>query len=227
MSKNPWIWSACRSIVSSRFTPELTSMLATTFAEIATRALRGRRSWRAYPKYGIAAVMRAALERRSASDMIMTSMSVSLVGAQVDWRMKQSLPRTFSRSSIITSPSLNFETVALPSWMFSRCATFCASFGFAVPVNTIRLSKAMGLPGSPATFGILAGEEGFEPSNAGIKIQCLNQLGDSPAVLQLSRQGVPLDPLRHQSLHRRGPLSQHAFGLLALVEPGEDAAPRT
>ena len=27
---------------------------------------------------------------------------------------------------------------------------------------------------------ILAGEEGFEPSHAGIKIQCLNQLGDSP-----------------------------------------------
>ncbi len=27
---------------------------------------------------------------------------------------------------------------------------------------------------------VLAGEEGFEPSHAGIKIQCLNQLGDSP-----------------------------------------------
>ena len=26
----------------------------------------------------------------------------------------------------------------------------------------------------------LAEEEGFEPSNAGIKTQCLNQLGDSP-----------------------------------------------
>ena len=26
----------------------------------------------------------------------------------------------------------------------------------------------------------VAGEEGFEPSHAGIKIQCLNQLGDSP-----------------------------------------------
>src|SRR5574343_1733030 len=29
--------------------------------------------------------------------------------------------------------------------------------------------------------GSLAGEEGFEPSNAGIKIRCLDQLGDSPA----------------------------------------------
>jgi hypothetical protein len=26
----------------------------------------------------------------------------------------------------------------------------------------------------------VAGEEGLEPSHAGIKIQCLNQLGDSP-----------------------------------------------
>ena len=26
----------------------------------------------------------------------------------------------------------------------------------------------------------VAGEEGFEPSHAGIKIRCLNQLGDSP-----------------------------------------------
>lgn len=29
-------------------------------------------------------------------------------------------------------------------------------------------------------MGNMAGEEGFEPSNAGIKIRCLNQLGDSP-----------------------------------------------
>ena len=28
----------------------------------------------------------------------------------------------------------------------------------------------------------VAGEEGFEPSHAGIKIRCLNQLGDSPTL---------------------------------------------
>ena len=32
----------------------------------------------------------------------------------------------------------------------------------------------------------MAGEEGLEPSHAGIKIRCLNQLGDSPSVLNLS-----------------------------------------
>ncbi len=31
---------------------------------------------------------------------------------------------------------------------------------------------------------VMAGEEGFEPSHAGIRIQCLNQLGDSPVELQ-------------------------------------------
>src|SRR5918999_1399064 len=37
MSKKPWIWSACRSIVSSRATPTDCSMLATTLALIARR----------------------------------------------------------------------------------------------------------------------------------------------------------------------------------------------
>ena len=35
----------------------------------------------------------------------------------------------------------------------------------------------------------LAGEEGFEPSHAGIKIRCLNQLGDSPT--RVARFGKP------------------------------------
>ncbi len=47
MSKKPWIWSACRSIVSSRATPTASSRLATTLALIGTRVERGRRSCRA------------------------------------------------------------------------------------------------------------------------------------------------------------------------------------
>ena len=46
-----------------------------------------------------------------------------------------------------------------------------------------RLIGYLGM-GRMDVFGLiyskLAGEEGFEPSHAGIKIQCLNQLGDSP-----------------------------------------------
>ncbi len=37
----------------------------------------------------------------------------------------------------------------------------------------------------------VAGEEGFEPSHAGIKILCLNQLGDSPA--EFSVYGIITD----------------------------------
>jgi hypothetical protein len=33
---------------------------------------------------------------------------------------------------------------------------------------------------NPTAKESLAGEKGFEPLHAGIKIQCLNQLGDSP-----------------------------------------------
>ena len=40
----------------------------------------------------------------------------------------------------------------------------------------------------------LAGEEGLEPSNAGIKIRCLNQLGDSPTLtLSFPERVGPLD----------------------------------
>ena len=42
--------------------------------------------------------------------------------------------------------------------------------------------KFFGKFNSSTQFG--AGEEGFEPSHAGIKIRCLNQLGDSPTILQ-------------------------------------------
>ena len=41
---------------------------------------------------------------------------------------------------------------------------------------TMKIGQVCDLP-----EGSLAGEEGFEPSNAGIKIRCLDQLGDSPA----------------------------------------------
>jgi hypothetical protein len=50
----------------------------------------------------------------------------------------------------------------------------------------------------------LAGEKGFEPLHAGIKIQCLNQLGDSP---------TRVDGQRHQPIYvapgRKRPDYQH------------------
>ncbi len=48
-------------------------MSATSLAVIAERVARGRRSWRAYPKYGTTAVMRAAEARRQASTITSSS----------------------------------------------------------------------------------------------------------------------------------------------------------
>src|ERR1700732_2676289 len=108
-----------------------------------------------------------------------------------------------------------------------RCfATFGASFGLALPVNTIRLSKAIASVSQSRRN--LAGEEGFEPSNAGIKIRCLNQLGDSPSVpLLLHSQGMSHQPLRHESLHRARQLVDHPPRGLALAEGGENACARS
>src|SRR5690242_9957032 len=46
----------------------------------------------------------------------------------------------------------------------------------------------------------LAGEKGFEPLHAGIKIQCLNQLGDSPT--RVDDQKSPTDICRIRSRER-------------------------
>ena len=51
--------------------------------------------------------------------------------------------------------------------------------GLALPVKTMK-SGRLELDIVRACYMYLAGEEGFEPSHAGIKIRCLNQLGDSP-----------------------------------------------
>ncbi len=50
--------------------------------------------------------MREAEERRSASIIRISSIRLSLVGAQVDWITNTSLPRTFSLISMLISPSL-------------------------------------------------------------------------------------------------------------------------
>lgn len=55
-----------------------------------------------------------------------------------------------------------------------------------------RPSRSRKHDGPPETSGKMAGEEGFEPSNAGIKIRCLNQLGDSPA--ETCASSVPRPP---------------------------------
>lgn len=63
---------------------------------------------------GMAAVIRPADARLSASTMIISSIRLSFVGAHVDCRTKTSLPRTFSWISTWISPSEKRLTIALP-----------------------------------------------------------------------------------------------------------------
>ena len=88
--------------------------------------------------------MRAAEARLSASTITSTSIRLSLVGTHVDCRMKTSRPRTFSSSSTMISPSLNFPTTARPRLMLRWRQTAAASLGFALPVKMRMRSKAIG-----------------------------------------------------------------------------------
>src|SRR3954470_5852666 len=91
----------------------------------------------------MAAVTRAADERLSASTITSSSIRLSFVGAQVDCSTNTSLPRTFSSSSTITSPSENLPTMARPMDRFRCFATSCARRGLALPVNTIKRSSGV------------------------------------------------------------------------------------
>src|SRR5687768_11744259 len=129
--------------------------------------------------------MRRALARFNASTMMSSSIRFSLVGAQVDCTTNTSLARTFCWISTVTSPSEKRPTLALPSSTPRWVAISCASTGLELPVNRTVLNSMVGGRGggddsAVADSGDLAGEEGLEPSHVGIKIRCLDQLGDSP-----------------------------------------------
>ena len=117
MSKKPWIWPACRSIVRTCVTPACWIRSATSLAEIGVRPAV-LRSWRAYPKYGITAAILRADARFSASVMIINSIRLSLAGLDVDCRMNTSWPRTLSKISTKISESLKRSTLALVSLVF-------------------------------------------------------------------------------------------------------------
>ena len=52
----------------------------------------------------------------------------------------------------------------------------------------------------------MAGEEGLEPSHAGIKIRCLDQLGDSPTRAK-GQNLLPINPCQKPKLPRDGLLN--------------------
>ena len=58
-----------------------------------------------------------------------------------------------------------------------------------------------------------AGEEGLEPSNAGIKIRCLNQLGDSPTVQPSTAHHGCATLQRDNPNRRRRKLNPKLYGI--------------
>jgi len=90
--KKPWIWPACRSIVSTRSAPASCSMSATRRAEIGSRGLAFR-SCRAYGKSGTTAVIRFADASFAAWIISMSSIRFLSTGVQPVWTRKTSLPR--------------------------------------------------------------------------------------------------------------------------------------
>src|SRR5215472_4338780 len=130
--------------------------------------------------------MRAAEARRAASTITSSSIRLPFAGGQVDCTMKTSRPRTFSISSMLTSPSLKRPTEARPSGICRLRAMSCDSAGLALPANSASVSLVLITlcavrPSAPASLPSsarpappeMAGVEGFEPPNGGIKTRCL------------------------------------------------------
>src|SRR6478752_5166791 len=83
------------------------------------------------------AVIRRADARRSASVMISNSIRWSLAGNDVDWMMKASEPRTFSRTSTKISLSAKRRTLALVSGISSPSAMAWARAGLELPATSL------------------------------------------------------------------------------------------
>ena len=105
LSKNPWIWSACRSIVKTLSAPAVVKRFAMSLAPIGTLGLPFL-SCLAYPKYGITALILYADALLAASIISNNSNKLS-AGGIVDWMIKISAPLIDSVKEGSNSPSLN------------------------------------------------------------------------------------------------------------------------
>lgn len=120
ISKNPWIWLACKSIVMTWSQPATTSMFATNLAVIGALDLSFL-SILAYGKQGITAVILLAEAVLQAEMRIRSSMKLSLTSSQPDWMMKTSSSRTDSEILTLVSPFENLPTVTGTRLMLSLC----------------------------------------------------------------------------------------------------------
>src|ERR1700744_2783916 len=93
--------------------------------------------------------MRRADDRRSASAMISSSIRWSLAGNDVDWIMKTSEPRTFSRTSTKISLSAKRRTLALVSGKCSQSAISRAREGLELPATSLMEPVLADIDASP------------------------------------------------------------------------------
>ena len=114
-----------------------------------------------------------------------------------------------SASSNALSPSEGYQCSR------HRCSRRLQTRGPRIDVAICTASGPMGLDCLVCSLWlahqVLAGEKGFEPLHAGIKIQCLNQLGDSP---------TRVDDQSRQPICRAG--MPNIPTLSRLPSPGED-----
>src|SRR5689334_20231791 len=112
--------------------------------------------------------------------------------------------------------------------MFRCFATFCASFGLALPVNTIRLSKA--ISGLSRHYIRWQGRKDSNPRMPESKSGALTNLATplQTAVLRtattlLLAQRMAIQSPCDETLHRSRQLLRHRLRGLAAVEGREDA----
>src|ERR1700742_386403 len=96
--------------------------------------------------------MRRADDRRSASVMISRSIRWSLAGNEVDWMMKTSEPRTFSRTSTKISLSAKRRTLALASGKCSQSAISLAKAGLELPATSLMEPFLADIDASPRAW---------------------------------------------------------------------------
>ena len=110
MSKNPWIWPLCKSIVITRSHPATVIIFDTNLAVIGMRDISFL-STLAYGKHGMTAVMRRADAVLQAEISMRSSIRLSSTGLQPDWMMKISPSRIDSEIVTLISPHENLPTV--------------------------------------------------------------------------------------------------------------------
>ena len=94
--------------------------------------------------------------------------------------MNTSRPRTFSMISMLTSPSLKRPTEARPTGAADDARCRAPAPGLALPAKIARVRSSHRRHALPLsansdrkTVHTMAGVEGFEPPNGGIKTRCL------------------------------------------------------